>query len=101
MSDWISVKDELPNTSRNVLAYYVNSHNKYRIIKAFYAPRFTIESNGEDETYDEYCEEKDTYYLMTGWYECIDNWGDFSSIFIHQGDVTHYQPLPAPPQDKP
>jgi len=99
-SEWISVEDGRPKTTGNVLAYYLNGHKKYRIVKAFYVPKHTVESDGEDETYDEYCEEEDRYFLQQGWYECIDNWGDFSSVFIHEGTVTHYQPLPPPPISK-
>ena len=99
MSEWISVEDELP-TSKNVLVHYKNSLGRYRIVKAFYAPQSTIESNSESDAYDEYDEEKDTYYLKQGWYECIDNWEEWSSIFIHEGEITHWMPLPEPPNDQ-
>ena len=101
--EWISVEDRLPEVGRNVLAYYINVLGKYRIVKGYYAAKYTIESvNDEwssDEVNDEYCEERDQYYLQEGWYEALDNWEEFSSIVISNGDVTHWMPLPAPPHE--
>ena len=35
---------------------------------------------------------------LGGWYECIDNWDDYTEVAIHEGEPTHWMPLPAPPQ---
>ncbi len=35
--------------------------------------------------------------LKGGWYECIDNWGDYTEVAIHEGEPSHWMPLPAPP----
>ena len=98
MSEWISVEDALPPTERKVLATFVNGYGKRRTICAHHISRFTVESDGEFETNDEYNEEKDEYYLCEGWYENIENWGDFSSVFVCEGDITHWMPLPEPPK---
>ena len=98
--NWISVKERLPQGYESpVLAYYKNSLGNGRRVKAFYAPEKTIESDPEGDSYDEYDEDTETYYLREGWYECIDNWEDFSSVYIYQGNITHWMPLPEPPED--
>ena len=96
MSEWISVEDRLPE--KKVLATYKNRAGNNRIIVADYFPRFTVESNAEYDDYDEYCEEKDTYYYREGWYEQQDNWGDYASIYVNEGKVTHWMPLPELPK---
>lgn len=95
--EWISVEERLPEAHKNVLVHYVNGFGKYRIVKAFYAPQYTIESDPEGDAYDEYHEESDTFYLREGWYECIDNWDEWSSINITEGKVSHWMPLPPKP----
>jgi hypothetical protein len=42
----------------------------------------------------------DTFYVPEGWYECIDNWDDFTSILINEGVIDYVMPLPKPPEDK-
>ena len=92
---WISVEKELPD--KKVLATYKNNADKNRIIVAEHFKRFEIESMGESDDYDEYCEYKDAYFYREGWYEQQDNWGEYASIFVNEGDITHWQPLPEPP----
>lgn len=100
MSEWISVEKEKPKNIP-VLATYKNSLGKTRIIKAMWVPRFSHEGMNEFEDLDlDYSEEKDTYYWPEGWYECLDNWGDYSYILVYQGVPTHWQPLPSPPGDE-
>jgi hypothetical protein len=91
---WISVDDKLPEAM--CLATYLNSYGNRRTIRAKYVARFTVEAQGDD-CYSEYREDDDTEYLMPGWYECIDNWGEYSSVFVNEGAVTHWMPLPAAP----
>ena len=95
MSEWTAVSDGLPDGI--VLACYTNNYNKGRIIRAAYVKKFTQESEDIDGFDVQYDEETDTYYDCEGWYEMIDNWGDYSSVAVTEGTVTHWMPLPAPP----
>jgi len=94
MKNWINTKDQMPKSGQLVFAFGVNEYQKNRTIRACYAERFTIQDDNEYEA-AEYCEEKDEYYLMEGWYEsneCEDvNW------FV-QFPITHWMPLPEPPK---
>ena len=97
MSEWISVKERLPNGV--VLACYDFSHSKIkRIIRAQYFKKHTVEANSYDD-FGEYDEETDTYYVPEGWYERIDFWDEYSSVFIEK-EITHWMPLPTPPKEE-
>lgn len=92
---WVSVDERLPE--KKCVATYLNSHDKRRTIIAIYCPRFTIESSGEAEDYDEYYFNTDTCYFKEGWYECQENWGEYAMIYVNEGEVTHWMPLPPAP----
>ena len=96
--EWISVDDELPDPGKKVIVYYKNYNGLGRTIMAYHAPRWTIESDAEAETYDEYNEVLDCYYAMPGWYEQIDNWPDYASCFVNEGEITHWKPAPPEPE---
>jgi NTP pyrophosphatase (non-canonical NTP hydrolase) len=92
---WISVEDQLPNSGKTVLATYLNRIGKLRRIRAQYIAPKTREQNVEhDELDGEYDEATDTYYWTAGWYECIDNWCDYSHVAVCEGSVTHWMPMP-------
>ncbi len=82
-----------------VLIYYANEVGIGRIVKAIYVERFTEEADPESED-PEYNESDDTHYTLPGWYEMIDNWGDYSSVAIHH-NPSHWMPLPAAPKVTP
>lgn len=94
---WISADERLPDNPRDCLAVYVTPAGRQRRIRAYYAKQFEIEANG-DECDSETREEDDTEWLKAGWYECIDNWGEYSSVTVTEGVVTHWMPLPDAPQ---
>lgn len=97
---WISVKERLPEAGAVVLAFYLTERGFVRIIRAFYAPKYTLDPGGwDDEGVDEYCEDKDAYFLAEGWWECIENWDTYDHVKVHQGYITHWMPLPAPPKE--
>lgn len=98
MSDWVSAIEKLPAVQKKVLATFVNRCGKRRTICAHYIPRWTQESYGDDESHDEYSEELDNYFMCEGWYENIENWGEFSAVHVCEGDVTHWMPLPDAPE---
>lgn len=85
-----------PMDGRAMLIHYKNSSGMGRTIKAMYAPKFFLEC---DEDYAEYDEDADQYYAPEGWYELIDNWDEFSSIKVHEGEPTHWMPLPESPTE--
>lgn len=82
---------------QSVLVHYQNDCGKGRTVKAKYVPRFAVEQP-ESEDCEEYDEESDRYTLLPGWYEQIDNWGDFSQVFMHNAPVKWMPLPPAPPQ---
>jgi hypothetical protein len=92
---WISVEDSLPD-GKYCLATYQDRAGKLRIIRAMYVRQFEIEASG-DECDSETNEANDMEYLKAGWYELIDNWGEYSSVHVSEGPVTHWMPLPAAP----
>lgn len=98
-SGWVSVDERLPEPDVVVLAAYKNLHGKWRRIRAVYIPAKTRELHYDyDELEGVYDEESDTYYWEEGWYEAIDNWDEFAYITVSGGKVTHWMPLPTPPE---
>jgi len=91
---WIEVKSNLPKPGVPILAFGLNGYQKRRTLRAFYAPRFTIEDDNEHEA-AEYCEEKDNYFLHEGWYEN----NEYEEVhWMIDFPVTHWMPLPEPPE---
>lgn len=84
-------------SGKPVLVHYRNSHGKGRTIKARWVARWTEEASFEAEDgCSEYNEENDTYYVTEGWWECVDNWDDFTEVKVSEGVPTHWHPLPEP-----
>lgn len=98
--EWVSVEERLPEHGVNVLVFYVNSCGKKRRVVAEYIPRWSQEASHDDDCHSEYSEEKDEYFIIEGWYEIADNSSDYGSYWIHEGTVTHWQPIPTPPTQK-
>ena len=100
---WISVKDKMPESGEHVLVSCeirpIGRPSRKYACEAFYAGKFCISDvSFEDDIAYDYNEEEDEYYLKEGWYECIHNWDEYSSIVI--GDfVTAWMPLPEPPKE--
>jgi hypothetical protein len=95
--NWTVVGKQMPDSGVIVLAYYKNSHGKDRRIRAKWVAAKTMEASGDWEGDCDYDEEADTYYCPAGWYECIDNWSEYTSVFVHEGQITHWMPLPEAP----
>lgn len=75
-----------PKDGRKVIVWYLNQNNKARTVMARW---LTDEEAAETDG--------DGVGLEAGWYECIDNWDDYSQVAINQGEPTHWMPLPPPP----
>jgi hypothetical protein len=94
--EWINTIHELPEAGVNVTAYGENSYMKERTMRAFYAPKFTIEDDNEYEA-AEYCEESDQYFLKEGWYETNEH---EDVHWMIEFPITFWQPLPPAPFSK-
>lgn len=97
LGDWVPVNERLPESGQTVLACYCNALGNMRRIRACWIAAKTEESGPESEI-GEYDEATDTHYDPEGWYEAIDNWDDFNAVIVYRGTVTHWMPMPAPPQ---
>lgn len=97
--EWVPVSEQLPESERAVLAYYLNSHGKGRRIRAEYiAPK----TKGADDGWDwdcpaDYDEATDQSYWPAGWYEVMDNWDGLTHVAVVESEVTHWMPLPTAP----
>jgi hypothetical protein len=90
---------ETAPSGKAVLIYYKGSYGGKRIIKARHIARFTEEASYDcEEGVDEYDEDNDRYTYCEGWWEMIDNWGDFAFVMVSEGIPTHWHELPAPPE---
>ena len=97
MKNWSEASTIIPDSGAKVLAFYRNGQGKCRVIVGMYVGRFEVERESYGEDYNsEYNESDDTFYIPAGWYECIENWDDYSSVAV-QHEVTHWRPLPEPP----
>ena len=77
-----------PKTGRKIIVAYTNRNAKPRTVMARW---LTDEQAAETDS--------DGVGLEGGWYECIDNWDDYTEVAIHEGEPTHWMPLPAAPTD--
>lgn len=93
---WVPVSERLPESSLPVLAFVTNSNGKTRRLRAHWIAKHTDEMWDGDMDGD-YSEETDTTYTPEGWYET--NEYEDTHWRIHD-PVTHWMPLPSPPQTK-
>ena len=99
---WIPVTERLPETWEPVLAYCKFGMCKGGYVcSAFYVAPGTYEEDSdfpwELEALGDYNEDKDSWEIPAGWYERIHNWDDYGSVAIYS-TVTHWMPLPEPPE---
>ena len=96
MENWIPVTERMPEPGSKVLITYLNSLGNRRTVCGWHAPEKYFEAASESEI-AEYDEATDNYYDPAGWYESIDNWEDYSHVVVHEGQPSHWMPLPEPP----
>lgn len=102
MSEWISVKDGLPEAEQEVRLYCKTGSGSGYQCQGFYVP-YGIHREDSDFVWDwsgcnEYDEEKDDYIIDAGWYERVHNWDEYSACEIYD-TVTHWMPLPEGPKE--
>ena len=87
---WIPTTGKMPEPCTNVLAY----NGKKQPIRAMWVPAKTLE-DASDGDFGEYDEATDMYYWPEAWYETN---AHEETHWMVDGHVTHWMPLPLPPQ---
>lgn len=108
MSEWISVKDRLPEPEQEVLICTVKMYRgrAYKgITTAMYEDGtiFTEDSvwNWSDIEYlGDYDEERDDWKIPSGWWEERHYNPDDAYNNVVDDEVTHWMPLPEPPKEE-
>lgn len=85
---WLPI-ETAPMDGQKVILFYLNRNNFRRTVMARWV---TDEQAAETDA--------DDVGLEAGWYECIDNWDDYCQVCIHEGEPTHWMPLPPPPVER-
>ena len=90
-----SVADKMPESGKRVIFGWINSLGKRRTSIGFYAAHKSINADDyEEPTLYEYDEEKDGYWLQSGWYEE----GADGEYFFPIENVTHWMDIPVWPK---
>ena len=103
-NEWVSVEERLPDAEKEVRLFCVTPNGYKYQCQGFYVPpgmrRDDSDYSWDWECCDQYDEDSDDYFVNPGWYERGHNWDEYSAFGI-AGKVTHWMPLPAPPDCRP
>jgi hypothetical protein len=97
---WVPVSERLPEAKQSVLV--IVKRGQRHTEKACYIPPKTVLAEDflsdefDCEDAEEYDEENDCYWVVEGWWE--DSW-EADSNWKMSGEVTHWMPLPAQPEE--
>lgn len=94
--DWTPCADgqNLPQSEKQVLLTCISDNKRIYECKGYYLAKHSKEIGCADDLESDYDEETDINYCPEGFYECIENWGDYSFVYIND-TVLAWQPLPA------
>ena len=98
--EWISVKDERPETNTAIIIYLIDDKGKGHTIKAVYIEGKTLAASIDSEWY-EYDETTDSYYCPEGWFEDVyaETGLDYNYHWLgtdSELNITHWQRLKNP-----
>ena len=100
-NEWVSVEERLPKAEKDVRLFCITFNGYKYQCQGFYVPpgthRYDSDYSWDLECCDEYDEDSDDYFVNPGWYESVHNWDEYSAFGIAD-KVTHWMPLPAPPE---
>ena len=105
---WISVNDRLPKAEERVLVCVENKYagKTYKNVVTGMHEDGTVYREDSDwmfNDFDElrtYDEEKDDWIIPEGWWEYT-LYNEENENYIIDGNVTHWMPIPEPPQEEP
>lgn len=104
--NWIPVSERLPEGNIKVLVTgreYSKYLKKYRYVRfiARYISKYLIKvcdmwTECDDDDMQDHNESDDEYYAKDGWYESVENWNDYTDLYVSDYEVIAWQPLPEP-----
>ena len=100
-NEWVSVDERMPETEKEVRLFCITSNGYKYQCQGFYVPpgmhRDDSDYSWDWECCEQYDEDSDDYFVNPGWYESCHNWDEYSAFGIPD-KVTHWMPLPSPPE---
>lgn len=96
---WFEAEVQKPSSGSPVLAVVKVDGKREMVVRAVWIARYTEVSTDHDAM-QEYHEEDDEFYIVEGWYECIQYWDEWSSVRIDD-EVLRWQPMPSPDPQPP
>lgn len=100
-NEWVSVEERLPKAEKEVRLFCITSNGYKYQCQGFYVPpgmhRDDSDYSWDWECCEQYDEDSGDYFVNPGWYESVHNWDEYSAFGIAD-KVTHWMPLPAPPE---